>query len=141
MGVDRSRLRGRTRGFFAYGGDFGEPLHDSNFVADGLVFPDRTPSPGLLELKKVFEPVQISVGRDGRGSRTGSRSATSSHLRFEWALEEEGVAVASGYAAASARCRGRRRRSCRCRTAADVRRDWPTVRACWQPTSRGTRRP
>ena len=35
-----------ARGFYAYGGDFGEPLHDGNFVADGLLFPDRTPSPG-----------------------------------------------------------------------------------------------
>lgn len=34
---------------YAYGGDFGEVLHDSNFVCDGLVLPDRTPSPGLLE--------------------------------------------------------------------------------------------
>ena len=61
VGVDRPRHRATpTRGFFAYGGDFGEPLHDGNFVADGLLFPDRTPSPGLLELKKVFEPVRIT---------------------------------------------------------------------------------
>lgn len=31
---------------FAYGGDFGEELHDGNFVCDGLLFPDRTPPPG-----------------------------------------------------------------------------------------------
>lgn len=49
---------------FAYGGDFGEELHDGNFVIDGLVFPDRTPSPGLIEAKKVFEPVRISVEAD-----------------------------------------------------------------------------
>lgn len=30
---------------YAYGGDFGEELHDGNFVCDGLIFPDRTPSP------------------------------------------------------------------------------------------------
>ena len=59
-----------ARGFYAYGGDFGEPLHDGNFVADGLLFPDRTPSPGLIELKKVFEPVRIS---DGRGRRAADR--------------------------------------------------------------------
>ena len=72
-------LRDAARGFFAYGGDFGEPLHDGNFVADGLVFPDRTPSPGLIELKKVFEPVADHVGGRRRrcGSRTASRSATS----------------------------------------------------------------
>ncbi|SDI41091.1 glycoside hydrolase family 2 TIM barrel-domain containing protein [Nonomuraea jiangxiensis] len=44
---------------YAYGGDYGEPVHDGNFVIDGLVFPDRTPSPGLLDLKKVFEPVKF----------------------------------------------------------------------------------
>ncbi|WP_211588875.1 glycoside hydrolase family 2 TIM barrel-domain containing protein [Allorhizocola rhizosphaerae] len=46
---------------FAYGGDFGEEYHDGNFVCDGLVFPDRTPSPGLLEFKKVIEPVRITA--------------------------------------------------------------------------------
>ncbi|MFD0573880.1 glycoside hydrolase family 2 TIM barrel-domain containing protein [Kitasatospora gansuensis] len=33
------------RQFFGYGGDFGEDLHDGNFICDGLVLPDRTPSP------------------------------------------------------------------------------------------------
>jgi beta-galactosidase len=85
------------RGFYAYGGDFGEVLHDGNFVADGLVFPDRTPSPGLTELKKVFEPVRISAGLDG-GLRIENRFLFRdlAHLRFEWSLEEEGVSVASG---------------------------------------------
>jgi beta-galactosidase/evolved beta-galactosidase subunit alpha len=44
---------------YAYGGDFGEDVHDGNFVCDGLVFPDRTPSPGLIELKKWLEPVHV----------------------------------------------------------------------------------
>jgi beta-galactosidase len=84
-----------SRGFYAYGGDFGEALHDGNFVADGLLFPDRTPSPGLLELKKVFEPVQISIGDRVRvENRYTFRDL--SHLRFAWSLEEEGVAVATG---------------------------------------------
>jgi beta-galactosidase/beta-glucuronidase len=43
--------------YFAYGGDFGDTPHDSNFVIDGLVMPDRTPSPALTEYKKVIEPV------------------------------------------------------------------------------------
>jgi beta-galactosidase len=86
-----------ARGFYGYGGDFGEVLHDSNFVADGLVFPDRTPSPGLIELKKVFEPVGITAGLDG-GLRIENRFLFRdlAHVRFEWACEEEGVAVASG---------------------------------------------
>jgi len=43
--------------FYGYGGDFGEKLHDGNFIIDGLIFPDRTPSPAMTELKKVIEPV------------------------------------------------------------------------------------
>jgi beta-galactosidase len=38
LGVDRPR-HPRPQGDFAYGGDFGEPLHDGNFVADGLLLP------------------------------------------------------------------------------------------------------
>jgi beta-galactosidase len=93
-------LRSRTpdgREFYAYGGDFGEPLHDGNFVADGLLFPDRTPSPGLHELKKVVEPVRITPDPSG-GIRIENlyELLDLSHLSFEWALEEEGVAVATG---------------------------------------------
>jgi beta-galactosidase len=83
--------------FFAYGGDFGEPLHDGNFVADGLLFPDRTPSPGLLEFKKVVEPVRI-LAPDGRQLSIENHYEVRdlSHLRFDWSLEEEGRPVAGG---------------------------------------------
>jgi beta-galactosidase len=93
-------LRAHTRDgreFFAYGGDFGEPLHDGNFVADGLLFPDRTPSPGLAELKKVVEPVRITPDPGG-GIRVANLYEVRdlSHLAFEWKLEEEGIEVAAG---------------------------------------------
>ncbi|WP_043183343.1 glycoside hydrolase family 2 TIM barrel-domain containing protein [Streptomyces sp. NRRL F-5123] len=84
--------------FFAYGGDFGEELHDGNFVCDGLVLPDRTPSPGLAEYKKVIEPVGIT-GDAGRGELTVANRqdfADLSHLAFRWAYEVEGETVASG---------------------------------------------
>ena len=48
--------------YFGYGGDFGERVHDGNFVIDGLVFPDRTPSPGAAR------------GEGGVRRRSGSRS-------------------------------------------------------------------
>ncbi|MGW6928786.1 glycoside hydrolase family 2 TIM barrel-domain containing protein [Lentzea sp. NPDC054927] len=83
-------------GHFAYGGDFGEPLHDGNFVIDGLVFPDRTPSPGLLEFAKVFEPVRITG--TGSGIRIASLYDHGSldHLRFDWVYEADGIEIASG---------------------------------------------
>ncbi|MGP6139880.1 glycoside hydrolase family 2 TIM barrel-domain containing protein [Jeotgalibaca sp. A127] len=46
--------------YFAYGGDFGETPHDSTFVIDGLVMPDRTPSPALYEYKKVIEQIRVT---------------------------------------------------------------------------------
>lgn len=45
---------------YIYGGDSGEFPHDGNFCCDGLVFPDRTPSTGLIEYKKVIEPWNVS---------------------------------------------------------------------------------
>ena len=73
LGVDRPRHRCATGDRFAYGGDFGEQLHDGNFVADGLLFPDRTPSPGLLEYKKVIEPVRITGGDGALRDRQPAR--------------------------------------------------------------------
>ncbi|MFF2897110.1 glycoside hydrolase family 2 TIM barrel-domain containing protein [Streptomyces sp. NPDC057966] len=83
---------------FAYGGDFGEELHDGNFVCDGLLFPDRTPSPGLIEYKKVIEPVRIEPLTDAGWVRitNGYDFAGSAHLDFEWSHEVDGVSVGSG---------------------------------------------
>ena len=53
----RTTIDGRE--VYAYGGDFGETIHDGNFVCDGLLFPDRTPSPGMHEYIKVIEPLRI----------------------------------------------------------------------------------
>lgn len=83
---------------YAYGGDFGEELHDGNFVCDGLIFPDRTPSPGLLEFKKVIEPVRI----DGDGTtgtvrvRNAYDFADLSGLAFEWSYQVDGKTVEAG---------------------------------------------
>lgn len=95
-GVRRRTEDGRE--FFAYGGDFGEPLHDGNFVTDGLVFPDRTPSPGLLEYKKVVEPVAIGIEPDSAtvSVSSGYDFTDTAHLRFDWVLEDDGATVAKG---------------------------------------------
>lgn len=47
--------------FFAYGGTFGPAgtASDGNFCANGLVSADRTPHPGLAEVKKVYQPIQL----------------------------------------------------------------------------------
>ncbi|MFF7762672.1 glycoside hydrolase family 2 TIM barrel-domain containing protein [Streptomyces griseorubiginosus] len=81
---------------YAYGGDFGEELHDGNFVCDGLIFPDRTPSPGLLEYKKVIEPVSFE-GSDGTVRVTNKYDfADLSALAFEWSYQVDGETVEAG---------------------------------------------
>jgi beta-galactosidase len=79
----------RPDGTYAYGGDFGEPLHDGNFVIDGLVFPDRTPSPGLIELKAVVAPIALVVGEDAVRVTNKHAFADLSYIRFEWQVADE----------------------------------------------------
>lgn len=82
--------------YYKYGGDFGEQIHDSNFVCDGLLFPDRTPTPGLIEFKKVIEPVKISF-EDGKVSiRNGRDFADLSDLAFAWRVEQNGKVIDQG---------------------------------------------
>jgi len=71
--------------FQAYGGDFfytdkdGKPMHDvkgphdgipsdDNFCCNGLVTADRTPHPGILEVKKVYQDIQLSADNPAEGS-------------------------------------------------------------------------
>ncbi len=51
---------------YLYGGDHGEFPHDSNFCVDGLVYPDRRPSPGVLEYKNVMRPARFTHLGNGR---------------------------------------------------------------------------
>ncbi len=45
--------------YWAYGGDLGglNLQHDENFCANGLVSANRTPHPGLVEVKKVYQNI------------------------------------------------------------------------------------
>ena len=115
---------------FAYGGDFGEPLHDGNFVADGLLFPDRTASPGLLEFKKVIEPVRIE---GGDGPPAGGQPARLPRPRppaVRVGAGGGGRAGGRGRARRGRGARGRDRRARRCPTCPRPRGEtWLTVRA------------
>lgn len=85
------------RGFYAYGGDFGDEPNDGNFVIDGLLFPDRTPSPGLVELKKVLQPVRVEHVRDFTVRVANQhREIDLDHLRARWVLSADGDVVERG---------------------------------------------
>ncbi|MEI6073555.1 MAG: glycoside hydrolase family 2 TIM barrel-domain containing protein [Verrucomicrobiae bacterium] len=58
--IDHGILRHAPDGmpYWAYGGDFGDTPNDLNFCCDGLVWPDRTPHPGLAEFKHLAQPLK-----------------------------------------------------------------------------------
>jgi beta-galactosidase/evolved beta-galactosidase subunit alpha len=84
--------------YFAYGGDFGDEPNDFNFVIDGLVRPDRTPSPGLIEYKKVIEPVKTEVVDSSGKVRLTNRYDFLSldHLQLSWSVTADGKVLESG---------------------------------------------
>lgn len=88
----------RHKGGFAYGGDFGDQPNDGKFCLNGLLFPDRTPQPKLIDLKHVFQPVGISEG-DAPGSvRLKNKFAFRdlSEFLLRWELKRDGAVVQSG---------------------------------------------
>jgi beta-galactosidase len=50
--------------YFGYGGDFGEKLHDGKYCMDGLVNSNHHPSPGLLEFRKIIQPIEVTQKGD-----------------------------------------------------------------------------
>lgn len=84
--------------YFAYGGDFGEKVHDGNFVIDGLVSADLEPRPGLLDFKKVVEPLSLVI--DANWQRLNIHNKynflDTSHLAFTWSVAGPEGRVACG---------------------------------------------
>ncbi len=92
-------LRARTDSgeeYFAYGGDFGEPVHDGAYIMDGLVLSDGTPSPALAELAAVWAPVRLEFQNDALSVRNRRHTLSLDDLVFSWRLDHDGVETASG---------------------------------------------
>ena len=84
---------------FDYGGDFGEVIHDNNYCVDGLLQIDRTPTPGLTELKYVMQPVRVKAVDLKIGTFEITNLYDFSYLnRLEcvWEITRFGKKVASG---------------------------------------------
>lgn len=83
---------------YAYGGDFGESVHDGNFVMDGLVLSDGTPTPALAEFAAVVAPIRFHFFSDAASLEILNRahSADTGRYAFTWTLERDGYQVASG---------------------------------------------
>jgi len=94
-GIRRKTADGKVD--YAYGGDYGDVPNNSNFVIDGLIRPDRTPSPGLIEYKKIIEPVRVDYINNERIRITNRYDfLTLDHLYVDWNVTVEGRTVQSG---------------------------------------------
>ena len=72
---------------WAYGGDFGETIHDGAFIADGVVFPDRTPKPAMYEHREIAAPVRLECFRhEGVVIGNHQHFRGLGWLRAEWEL-------------------------------------------------------
>jgi beta-galactosidase len=101
--VDQGLLKTSDSGekYWAYGGDYGPEgiRSDGNFNINGLVWPDRTPHPGLYEVKKVYQYIGFEVAdiKTGMIKVKNKYDFTDlSQFNFEWEIVADGSVIQSG---------------------------------------------
>lgn len=85
-----------------YGGDFGDLFKirsDSNFCCNGLVNSNRTPHPGLWEVKKVYQNISVKAKdiKEGKFEFINEYDFTDlNQFEILWNILEDGKSVANG---------------------------------------------
>ncbi len=79
--------------FNAYGGDFGEEVHDGSFVCDGMVLSDGTPTPMLAEFAAVTSPIKLTMTTGSLQVENRRHDGDTSDLRFVVLDEHNGHVV------------------------------------------------
>lgn len=101
--VDQGLLKTDSVGetFWAYGGDFGPDTvpSDGNFCCNGLISPDRSVKPQLLEVKKVyqyigFKPVDLKKGTIEIKNKYAFLNLST--FDFSWEIVGDGQVVKNG---------------------------------------------
>ena len=99
QGIDAVGNDGRH--YWGYGGDFGAWMytHDENFCCNGVVLPDRTPHPGLYEVKKVYQDIRFELVDAAQGKLRIHNEFNFNNLSlysYRYELLRNGESVASG---------------------------------------------
>ncbi len=94
---------GSDEWFFAYGGDYGDQPNDNNFCCNGVIDPDRTITPKLLEVKKVYQYAAFSLGKvePGRIELILNNKYFFTNLkefRIQWSISADGKTISKGQA-------------------------------------------
>jgi beta-galactosidase len=93
--------------YYGYGGDWDDFPNDGNFCNDGCVMPDRTPYPGLREIKAVYQCIKSEFVKTGVNNNGITLKVTNLHDFIEmknglifWSLTNDGEIAADGIIAA-----------------------------------------
>ena len=86
QGIDQYTNHGQH--YWAYGGDFGDAINDRQFCINGLIFPDLSGHPSLIEAKRAQQPFTFSLaGRSPLSVDISSehlfRATDNEHLYWE----------------------------------------------------------
>ncbi|VBB05722.1 beta galactosidase small chain [Lucifera butyrica] len=87
--------------YWAYGGDFAEPVVDRvpDMCLNGVMLPDLTPKPGAWEIKKIQAPLRVTAKDLAKGQFVVYNKYLVndlSHLTVAWEFIEEGVVIQAG---------------------------------------------
>jgi beta-galactosidase len=86
QGLTKTDSLGRK--FYAYGGDFGEKLHDGNFCINGIVASDGRPKSAIYECKRVYQPIECTwADADKRLMKIQNRHSVKSLSVYDATLE------------------------------------------------------
>ena len=92
--------------YWTYGGDYGgsEVPSDNNFCINGLVLPDRSPSPALWEVKKVYQPIKVKGSSNLFGHRKHQFTIKNffdfislENDKMRWSVLENGLEIEQGW--------------------------------------------
>lgn len=98
--VDQGILQYDENGkpFYAYGGDFGEKIHDFNFCCNGMLGSNREPHPAMFEFRHLVQPVKIHMGDTPFSFKLQNRRFFTAldDLVGNWSVEINGEVAQSG---------------------------------------------
>ena len=89
------------RKYWSYGGDMGSQnyTNDENFDHNGLVWPDRKPHPGLLEVKKYYQDIYFKAAQPEKGLITVANELHYTNLQsytFGYEVLKNGEVIKTG---------------------------------------------
>ena len=90
-----------TTSFFAYGGDFGDFPNDGSFCINGIVMPDRQPSPQIFAVKQAYQNLHcdlqsISDSEIVLKAKNEFLFIPSDGYPLQWEITRDGKVVAKG---------------------------------------------